>query len=146
MDDLNKAISIIRSLKEIRDAIKQIMDDQFKHINLTVPQGILIGILFREGEMKISDLSGKLGLSNSTVSGIIDRLEKQGIVERIRSKNDRRVVHVNITCEFKRNAKKHFDEAERRLGELINAANSEELDTILKGLDLLKKIVKEKAN
>jgi len=146
MDDLDKAINIIKSLKEVMDAIKQIMDDQFKHMNLTVPQGILIGALLCDGEMKISDLSEKLGLSNSTVSGIVDRLEKQGIVRRTRSKSDRRVVHVNVTCEFKKIAKKHFDEAEKRLGELINEANSEELDAILKGLELLKKIVKNKAN
>jgi transcriptional regulator, MarR family len=146
MDDLNKVVNIIRTLKEIMDAMKQIMDNQFKYMNLTVPQGILIGTLAHEGKMRISDLSKKLGLSNSTVSGIIDRLEKQGIVERTRGKDDRRVVYVNMTCELKKTAKRHFDEAERKLGELINKANSEELDVILKGLDTLKKLVSEQAN
>lgn len=146
MDDLNKAIDIIKTLKEIMDNIKHIMDNQFKYMDLTVPQGILISILGREGKMKISDLSKKLGLSNSTVSGIIDRLEKQGVVERIRSEEDRRVVYVTLTSDFKEKAKKHFDEAQRQIGQLINRANSEEFDIILKGLDTLRKLVAEQAN
>lgn len=146
MDDLSKAIDIIKTLKEIMDNIKHIMDSQFRYIDLTAPQGILISILWREGEMRISDLSKKIGLSNSTVSGIIDRLEKQDIVKRIRSQEDRRVVYVTITDDFKKKAKKHFDEAERQLGKMINRANSEELDLILERLDTLKKLVAEQVD
>lgn len=146
MDDLSKAIDIIKTLKEIMDNIKHIMDSQFRYIDLTASQGILISILWREGEMRISDLSKKIGLSNSTVSGIIDRLEKQDIVKRIRSQEDRRVVYVTITDDFKKKAKKHFDEAERQLGKMINRANSEELDLILEGLDTLKKLVAEQVD
>ena len=141
MDDLSKAVDRIKTLKEIMDNIKQIMDNQFRDIDLTVSQGILLSILGHEGKMRIGDLSKKMGLSNSTVSGIIDRLEKQGVVERIRSEEDRRVVYVDITGNFKEKAKKHFDEAERQLGQLINRASSQELDLILKGLDTLRKLV-----
>ena len=65
--------------------LKHSMGQHFNPMNLTGPQGMMMGILSHDGEMKISDLSEKIGLSNSTVSGIIDRLEKQGLVERTRS-------------------------------------------------------------
>lgn len=54
--------------------------------------------LGKHGSMKLSDISEKLSISNSTISGIVDRLEKQKYVERIRSKEDRRVIYVS-PCE-----------------------------------------------
>lgn len=95
--------------------------------------------------MKVSDLSQKLGLSNSTVSGIIDRLEKQGLVERTRSTEDRRVVYVSVTSKFKDTFQKHFKEAERKFEELISRASPEDLNKIIEGLESLKKIL-EKQN
>lgn len=102
MEEVNKSIKVIKLLKQVMDEIRQNIEYQFREMQLTGPQGIIIGILANFGEMKISDLSEKIGLSNSTVSGIIDRLEKQNLVERIRSKNDRRVVYVRVSDECKK--------------------------------------------
>lgn len=101
---------------------------------------MLVGILMHFGEMRISDLSEKIGLSNSTVSGIVDRLEKQGLVKRVRSNEDRRVVYVNVTEEFRKNTKAHFKNIEDKFESMMNKATSEELDMILVGLETLKKV------
>ncbi|MGO1712174.1 MAG: MarR family winged helix-turn-helix transcriptional regulator, partial [Senegalia sp. (in: firmicutes)] len=94
-------MSIVKLLKRVMDSIKHNIECEFKEMNLTGPQGMLMGILTKDGEMKISELSKKMGLSNSTVSGIIDRMERDGFVERTRSKEDRRVVNVKMTDDFK---------------------------------------------
>ena len=52
--------------------------------------------------MKITEFSNQLCLSNSTVSGIIDRLEKQEMVVRERSEEDKRVVYVSISPNLKK--------------------------------------------
>lgn len=141
MDEINNRISVIKTLKEIMKLIHKNVQNQFKELNITGPQGMIIGILIHKGDMKISDLSEKIGLSNSTVSGIIDRLEKQGMVERMRSSEDRRVVYVKVTDEFKKNAEKYFCEIEKRFDVIISKATEEELETILKGLNTLKKLL-----
>lgn len=141
MEELGKGIIAIKVLKQIMGTMKQSVGHQFKEMNVTGPQGMLMGTLAHYGEMKISDLSEKLSLSNSTVSGIIDRLEKQGLVVRTRSKEDRRVVYVGVTSEFKKNAEEHFKEIERKFAEMMNKATSEELDTILDGLNTLKEVM-----
>ena len=105
----NHGMKVVSELKEIKDAIKQHVDNEFKAIKLTGTQGMLIRTLAHEGEMKISDLSKRMGLSNSTISGIVDRLERQEIVERVRSEEDRRVVLVNVTAEFRKTAKTHIE-------------------------------------
>lgn len=137
-DDLNKSIQVIRTLKQILGILKQNIELQYKDVKLTGPQGMLVGILAHFGKMKISDLSDKLDLSNSTVSGILDRLEKNGMVERERSEVDRRVVYVNITPEYKKIAEEQFKQIERNFAASISMADAEEVDRILDGLLMLK--------
>ena len=141
MSELTSGIKIFKSLKRIGHMIKQSMGQHFNAMNLTGPQGMMMGILSHDGEMKISDLSEKLGLSNSTVSGIIDRLEKQGLVERTRSLEDRRVVYVNVSTEFRKNSKENFCKIEKTFEDIMTKATTEEIEIILKGLDALEQIM-----
>lgn len=138
MEDFSKTIQVIKLLKQIGKATKKSVELQCKGENLTGPQGMVIGILSHYGEMKISDLSEKLNLSNSTTSGILDRLEKQNLVERTRSNEDRRVVYVNITPEYKKAATKRFKEIERAIEVKMSNASEEELDKMIEGLNILK--------
>jgi DNA-binding MarR family transcriptional regulator len=140
--EIDSGIRIVRVFKRVGHMLKQSMDKQFGDMKLTGPQGMLMGILAHDGEMKISDLSEKLGLSNSTVSGIIDRLEKQGLVERIRSNEDRRVVYVNVTETYKREFKEKFCKIEKYLQESLTRATDEEVEIILKGIDKLEEVIK----
>ncbi|MDT8717781.1 MarR family transcriptional regulator [Clostridium sp. 19966] len=141
MEEVDSSITLIKSMKRIMQSIKRSMDQEFKDINMTGPQGMLIGILLHFNKMKISELSEKLQLSNSTVSGIIDRLENQGLVERTRSKEDRRVVYVNVTPEFKKNAENHFKKIEAKYEELMKEATPEEVESIRKGLRTLENVL-----
>ncbi|MDI6604558.1 MAG: MarR family transcriptional regulator [Thermoanaerobacteraceae bacterium] len=141
MEEVSNGIKILKVLKQIRDIMKQNMKYQFNKIDITGPQGMLMSMLAHHGKMKISDLSENLGLSNSTVSGIIDRLERQGLVERTRSIEDRRVVYVSITSEFKKNAKEQLNEIEKKFEDMMNKATPEELNTIFEGLNTLKEVM-----
>lgn len=138
---MDKGIRAIRLMKQIMGSLKRSMGKQFEDLNITGPQGMLVGTLMHMGEMKISDLSEKLGLSNSTVSGIVDRLEGQGLVERTRSVEDRRVVYVNVTEEFRKKAHTHFKSIQSRFESIMSKATSEEHDVILRGLETLKKVI-----
>jgi DNA-binding MarR family transcriptional regulator len=137
---------IFKSLKRIGHMVKHSMGKHFNDMNLTGPQGMMMGILSHDGEMKISDLSEKIGLSNSTVSGIIDRLEKQGLVERIRSLDDRRVVYVKVSTDFQKNCKKNFSKIEKTFEVALNKATPEEIELILKGLDTLEQLMDNQSN
>lgn len=141
MDEESQGIKILTILKHIMIEINKSMHNQFKKLDLTGPQGMLIGILNHNGKMKVSDLSKKLGLSNSTVSGIIDRLEKRGFVQRIRSEKDRRIVYVDISEEFKEQTKQNFFNLKEKFETIIKYASPEEIEEIFKGLNALQNIV-----
>jgi len=57
----------------------------------------LLSMLDRHGEMAMSRVAEVLDVSLSNASGLIDRLEERGLVERIRVPDDRRIVLVKLT-------------------------------------------------
>jgi DNA-binding MarR family transcriptional regulator len=57
------------------------------------------------GELSLSDLSDRIRAQNSTVTGIIDRMEREGLVVRARSTEDKRVVRIRLTDKGERIAR-----------------------------------------
>jgi hypothetical protein len=68
-----------------------------RRANLTGPQLTVIKMLEQIGDLSLSELSDRIRAQNSTVTGIIDRMEREGLVLRERSTEDRRVVHIRLT-------------------------------------------------
>lgn len=145
MDEINRGIQIARTLKALKDATRHNMKRKFNGMNLTAPQAMVIGILSHDGKMNIGELSKKLGLSLSTVSGIIDRLENQNMVERIRSQQDRRVVYVDLTEKHKKAAKERFSHMEKMFESIMSRATPEEFNDIIKGINILEKLLRERS-
>ena len=67
-----------------------------KH-KITIPQLICLQEIFQHGPISLGALTKIVFLNNSTVTGIVDRLENRGLVQRTRISKDRRQVHAEIT-------------------------------------------------
>jgi DNA-binding MarR family transcriptional regulator len=81
--------------------------------DLSLTQLRLLGIL-RDRRPRMTDLAAFLGLDKSTMSGLVERAERRGLVARGKSPGDRRVVDVFITPAGR-------DLAERLQGEVRSA-------------------------
>ena len=68
-----------------------------KRYGLTGPQSAVVRNLYNNGSMSSADLSRNLFVTPSNITGIIDRLEKKLLVERIKKEGDRRVALINLT-------------------------------------------------
>jgi len=68
-----------------------------KDTGLTAPQFIVLQALARHGAMKPSALSREISLSQPTVTAILDRLKRAGLIERTESASDRRTLPAQIT-------------------------------------------------
>lgn len=87
----------IKLLKEITRTLARRMPGGI-HAGLTMPQLLTLHELARyHGPMSLSDLSRALNLANSTVSGIVDRLERAGHVRRRTDTEDQRVIRVELS-------------------------------------------------
>ena len=70
---------------------------EFLEIAVTMPQAKLLYLLGASGDMHMSDLVARLGVSLSTVSGLVDRIVDQGLATRRDDPADRRQVVVALT-------------------------------------------------
>lgn len=64
--------------------------------NITVPQFQALQILIHNERLTIGELSQKMALACSTITDLIDRMEKAELVERRKSELDKRVVLVEV--------------------------------------------------
>src|SRR5690625_6833094 len=78
-----------KKLRYISGAIKQNGRKILKKYPITSPQFNALQWLIEEGELTIGELSNKNGLAFSTTTDLVDRMEKNELVERIRDSNDR---------------------------------------------------------
>jgi len=70
-----------------------------KEFGLTGPQLTVLRTISTSGELSASQLSKAISLSQATVTGILDRLERRGLISRRRSLSDRRCVMVEISAQ-----------------------------------------------
>jgi len=57
----------------------------------------LLSMIERHGELTMSRVADLLDVSLSNATGLVDRIEERGLVERVRDPDDRRVVRVRLT-------------------------------------------------
>ncbi|OLN33135.1 MarR family winged helix-turn-helix transcriptional regulator [Desulfosporosinus metallidurans] len=138
----NENMKIAKLLQEVMLLFRHKMTKVVEDTGITTLQMMIMGIISKEKTLKITELSGKLSLSNSTVSGIVDKMEKLGMVERTRSERDRRVVYVSISPNFVEMHKTFHERFEENIALTINKSTPEELNKILEGLEVLKRLLK----
>jgi len=130
-------------LKEINAILDKRLRNYLNKLGLTIPQALILTTLHDTDEMKISDISNALSLADSTVSGIIDRLERMGYVERIRLVEDRRIVKVRLTDKIRHIMKEIKKKKEEYLSSLLSCASQEDMDCILDGLRRFKELLQK---
>ncbi len=64
---------------------------------LTGPQVTALKLLEGFGTLSLSELGARMSAKSSTVTGLVDRMERDGLVRRRRSREDRRVIHLEAT-------------------------------------------------
>jgi len=67
--------------------------------HITVPQLVCLNTVVQQGPMTPTQIGKAVHLSTSTLVGIIDRLEKKGLIQRERDARDRRLVNISTTAE-----------------------------------------------
>ena len=97
---MDKVPSVLMSYLRVTQHMSQQFHTHFGRLDLTFPQALVLTVLGEDGPVPISTLAERTGSANSTVSGIVDRLEKLGLAQRQRSETDRRVIYVSATEKY----------------------------------------------
>jgi DNA-binding MarR family transcriptional regulator len=89
--------AVLVALRRIARTIDLRSRDLMRRYGLTVPQLVVLRELERGGEHTGSSLARVASLSQATITGILQRLEARGLVERHRSDADKRQIGVRLT-------------------------------------------------
>src|SRR5512140_3234659 len=114
-----------------------------RRAQLTGPQLTVVKILETIGDLSLSELSDKIRAQNSTVTGIIDRMEREGLVMRVRSTEDRRVVHIRLTDQGAKLAREIPIEPMEIFRSALESLSAQEMRELMKILMKVAKRVKQ---
>jgi len=112
---------------------------QLKAFDLTAPQFGVLEALAHLGPMKMCDIGNKLLMSGANVTGVVDRLEKKGLVRRMMDAEDRRMFLIHLTAEGSKVIVKLFPIHAEQIEVFTDALNAKEKRQLT---DLLKKLGK----
>ncbi len=91
-----------KDLRYISGIIKQKGREILSQYKITPPQFVALQWLFEDGDMTIGELSTKMYLAFSTTTDLVDRMEKNQLVVRVKDPKDRRVVRIHLLEEGER--------------------------------------------
>jgi DNA-binding MarR family transcriptional regulator len=138
------AEAIDRDLRAIRERIRRPLEAAIARGNLTGPQQSVMRALVQSDGMSLKELSAQLGLAHSTVSGIVDRLEGRGLVQRRDGETDRRVTRILVTREVREFVRDTMPALSiHPLVEALERADAAQRRAILKGLKTLREVLEE---
>lgn len=130
-------------LHNVKRSFEKLVKWYFNDYRLTLTQLSLVLLLKENGSLNVSSISKQMGLSKSTVSGIINRLEKMNIVTRTRSEEDRRVIRISLTDEVKNICPSIENKLKEFIYHMFDGVSDDDLSDIVKGLCLLDQIIAE---
>lgn len=142
MQNMQSAKEILHTYLRIYRSISEKYRGRFGNINLTFPQTLVLSLLSSEGSMPISELARATGSANSTISGVLDRLEQMDLIQRVRSEKDRRVVYVTLTPHFDEVREELEGSVEDSFPGLIDKLSPEEVEQVRTGLEVLERALK----
>jgi DNA-binding MarR family transcriptional regulator len=96
-DMKNDVDEVIEAIVYLYTESRRLTKELARRADLTGPQLTVVKMLEQIGDLSLSELSERIRAQNSTVTGIIDRMVRENLVVRERSKEDRRVVYIRLT-------------------------------------------------
>lgn len=117
-----------KELRYISGIIKQKGREILNSYTITPPQFVALQWLFEHGDMTIGDLSNKMYLAFSTTTDLVDRMEKNELVMRIRQEQDRRVVRIKLLKEGERIIEEVIEKRQEYLQNVLSEFSQPEVE------------------
>jgi DNA-binding MarR family transcriptional regulator len=132
---------IVQGLRRIVKALHSFSQDVYRQYGLTGPQLWALKTLQREGRLSAGQLARALAVHQSSLSILIDRLEKRGLVSRVRSRGDGRFVLIEMTKRGLSLAAMAPEPAQGRLLHGLQAMSRAEVSQIRRAVDRMVQVM-----
>lgn len=128
-------VRVLRALRRIIHSVDLYSKQLATTARVTAPQLVCLMHVVNNGPVSATAIGREVHLSPSTVVGILDRLEEKGLVERQRSREDRRIVRVTATRDGVELAQKAPSPLQQTLANSLNELPELEQATLALSLE-----------
>ncbi|MGH3066693.1 MAG: MarR family winged helix-turn-helix transcriptional regulator [Gaiellaceae bacterium] len=124
---------LLRLARELRKETEQ--------LGVTARQATLLWLVRRSPGLSLAELAAQEGISPPALSGHVDRLERAGLIERVRSTDDRRRVGLRLTDEGARLLRRVRARRTTWLADRLGMLEPAELDAIEQAIPALQRLM-----
>lgn len=138
-DTFQNIVGYIDEVKELLSS--DIWENIFR--DLTKNEMLIFWLLYLKKQVNMSEIADYIHVPLNTATGIVSRMEKNGLIERTRSEEDKRVVHIVCAEKGKEQFQKLFLKMIHYGTRIFDSFTEEEIKLFFKMMDKVKTVLKE---
>jgi MarR family transcriptional regulator, 2-MHQ and catechol-resistance regulon repressor len=141
----NLSLKAFVVLMKASKSLQEVTKDDISNHGMRMSDFEILEALYHKDKLTVREVSEAVLINTGSITYVIDKLEKKGLIERSNCKDDRRVVYIQITEEGKKLMDTIFPAHQRVIEDLFEGISEQEKDTVIKVLKHVgKKAAQEK--
>lgn len=130
---LKSFVVLMKSAKSVEQRIKK----DIRNYGIATSEFTVLEALHHKGKQTVQQISNAVLINSGSITYVIDKLEDKSFIERSHCKEDRRVVHIQITDTGKQFMDEVFPKHQKVIEDIFKDINTEESKLII---DILKRV------
>ena len=137
MNDIDLSLKLFLALNKATQSVMKRVEADIKQHGLIPTEFAVLEMLYHKGEQPIQKIGSKVLITSSSITYVVDKLEKKGYLVRKSCPEDRRVTYAVLTEEGKELIAEYFPKHQAMLQQLMSGLDNNEKEkmiTLLKTL------------
>jgi len=136
-NNIEDSLKFFIVLSRAHRAFNDVVNKHISTFNLNPTEFAVLELLYHKGAQPLQQIGGKILLASGSITYVVDKLEKKGLLERRACPNDRRVTHAQITDKGQQLIEEIFPPHQEKINEIVSVLTDEEKKLVT---ELLKKV------
>ena len=137
MDDTAKALKTLTVLLKSSSSVQDVIKKDMTKYGVNPTEFSVLELLYSKGDQPIQYIGKKILLASSSITYVVDKLEKKEFIKRTPSATDRRVTTISISEKGTSFMQEAFPQHEKLISNLFSVLSEDEKSTLI---ELLKKV------
>lgn len=118
-------------------SIRKRVEENIKELGLNPTEFAVLELIYSKGDQPIQKIGDKVLIASSSITYVVDKLEKKGLLQRKPCPNDRRVTFAVITDKGQTFMEEAFPKHQEAIHEILGGLNEEEKEQMIEHLKKL---------
>lgn len=124
-------------LSRALQSVKKRIEEDIKTLGLNPTEFAVLELIYNKGEQPIQKIGEKVLIASSSITYVVDKLEKKDLLKRVPCPTDRRIIYASITEKGKELMDEVFPQHKKAINEILSGVNLEEKELLIEKLKKL---------